>query len=172
MAANYSYRCPYCKHHIKTTSAPVRFESPLKPCPKCSKIYVDPYSEELALKPYRPQPTSKILLSCIPYGIGSAVFIGFIAFLITKSNSIGLLFLGVSSVACWLLWSLFSILTRNKEDARRLKKWQESEQRLKNPNYASSLKNLGYHVPVQYLPSGFKPSPESAPYQRAKVSVF
>lgn len=172
MAANYSYRCPYCNHHIETLSSPVGYESPLKKCPKCNKTYVDPYSEELALNPYQPQSVLKILLSSIPHGIGTAVLIGFIAFLITKSDAVGLLFLGVSSVVCWLLWFLFSILTRSKEEAQRLKKWQESEQRLKNPKYAFTLKALGYSVPAQYLPSNFTQDPQSEPYQRAKVSVF
>lgn len=172
MAANYSYHCPYCKHHIKTTSAPVRFESPLKPCPKCSKIYVDPYSRELALIPYRPYSTTKLLVSNLMPGIGSAIIPTLIVYFVTKSDLAGWLSFGVCSVVFWLLWFFSSLRNPAQEETKRFAQWQESDQRLQNPEYAATLKKLGYNVPAQYLHPGFKPTSDPAPYQRAEVSSF
>ncbi len=172
MAANFSYSCPYCKYHIKTTSAPIRFCSPLHTCPKCGKIYVDPYCEELALKPYKPLTTLQMLVSNLAPGIGSAIIPTLIVYFITKSDLATLLAFCISSVVLSLLWFVSSLRNPSIGEARRLADWKKSDQRLQNPQYAATLKNLGYNVPAHYLPSGFKPTPDCPPYQKAKVSSF
>lgn len=155
---------------MHVTSHPINYDSPLKPCPKCGKIYIDPYSRELALKPYRASSALTRLGTSVFAGIALALIPSVILLLVTSDETLSLRVWGICSVAFWLLAFLFSSLTRDQQNRRQLDQWQRSEQRLKNPEYAAQLALLGYPVPAQYLPANFRSAHSKPPYQRATIS--
>lgn len=153
MAAHYNFYCPYCNSLMFSKVRPAHEGSVVNTCPKCNKQYADPYSIELALKPFRPRTVPELLTDEIFTGIGFGFVIALIAYFATHKGSVFLLSWLGCSIICWLVCFLHSLLTRSKSDARRLERWNKSARRLKNTSYALTLKSLGYSVPSEYLPS-------------------
>lgn len=170
MATNYRFHCPYCSHLMHVTSHPVHYGSPLKACPKCGQIYVDPYSRELALEPYRAPSAFTRLGTSVFVGIALALVPAVIVLLVTSDDPLSLRVWGICSVVFWLLAFAYSTLNKNRQNKQQLNQWKCSEQRLKNPEYAAQLALLGYPVPAQYLPANFKANYSKPPYQQAAVS--
>lgn len=170
MAANYRFHCPYCGHLMHVTSHPINYDSPLKPCPKCGKIYIDPYSRELALKPYHAPSALARLGTSVFVGIALALIPAVIVLLVTSDDPLSLRVWGICSVVFWLLAFLYSTLAKSRQSKRQLDRWRCSEQRLKSPEYAAQLALLGYPVPAQYLPANFQSNHSKPPYQQATVS--
>lgn len=169
MLSFYAFYCPYCKHHLSSTNHPNSYGTPLKLCPKCGKTYLDSYCTEHALKEYRPVTPLKRALSAGFLSLFPAALLGALVSGIAQSNSAFWLPFGIAFLAFWIF--LFARAARNREriEQRRLKEWQESDKRLRDPSYATILENFGYKVPSRYLPPNFTPDPDSLPYQAAWV---
>ena len=153
-------KCRQCgKTLLKYSKAHFRkYKSPIKNCPKCGHRYADPRCHEIAIEGI-PGDT---------YSVGAyAILIIIGAFLLYRGI---VLFnrqqLGVPEAFQWFLPSVFtvmgvillvggiveiiSILTGlKKKRFERLRR--ESEERLKDKNYAYLLKQMGYDVPEEYL---------------------
>ena len=136
------------------------------------KIYIDPYCKELALEPYRPHSTSKLFWSNLFSAIGLDVFVSVVVLFAANSESIAGITFGIGFPVCWGLMFLHSLRNRKKIEQNHLKMWTDSDNRLKNSQYAVLLANLDYKVPSQYLPPDFKYASETENYKPAKVSGF
>ena len=163
--------CPYCNRVLESTNHPVSYGNPLKQCPHCTKTYIDPYCSEPALREYKPLSIKHQFWTNISSGITLAGLIAIIVFLISKNNRLGCLIWGIGTPIFWLLSFSYSLLTQKKREPRRLKTWQESDQRLRNSEYAAILANYGYSVPAQYLPPDFKVNRNAFPYHGATVAM-
>ena len=169
----YLYQCPYCKTdwHVKSDSL-ISYGSPLKACSKCQKIYIDPHCEEPALTPYRPYSKLRLFSGNLFSAIGLSVIITVIAIFATNSERITGITFGISFPICWLLLFLRSLRNREKIERIRRERWNDSDKRLRQPQYATLLANLDYKVPSHYLPFDFKYVSEKENYKSAKVSGF
>lgn len=135
-----------------------RYKSPVKHCKKCGTVYADPRCHEIMVEGI-PSDTFSYLSYFIMLIIGALIFYrGLVIF-----NSYQL---GVPNQMQWLLpsvfiiiglimviggiWELISIKTGLKK--KKFKKLAlQSHERLKNKEYAYTLKQLGYKVPDKYL---------------------
>lgn len=148
----YTSKCPHCGAYIKIMSrTKYSHGSPFKICNKCGQTYVDPNCYEEALKPYKKSSKFK-------YGILSfivSIFISGPIFLVLANiSSLSIQNAGIiSGVAFLLIFVLIlSKMLSNYEttEAEVLKEWQESDRRLKNPDYVKALVKAGFDVPETY----------------------
>lgn len=169
MHANSYLYCPYCGFHLETTTHPVSYGNPIKTCPQCSTRYIDPFCSEPALRPYKPLSAPRQLWSALGDGFLLAVIAAVIAEFACGSTTTALTVAGVVFPVGSVLCFLRHLSTHKKTEARRLARWQESDKRLRDPKYAAALKLNGYHVPPQYLPSGYWQDRETLTYRRVTV---
>lgn len=150
----YILYCPHCRRVTETTNHPVSYGSPLRTCAHCGKAYIDPNCTEPALRDYVPCPSRPQLLRSLTGGITCSGLIAIVTALISQNDRLGLLIWAVGSPILFLTIFCCLRLTQRKREPRRLRVWVESDQRLRDPEYASILANYGYRVPSRYLPSG------------------
>ena len=81
-----------------------------------------------------------------------AFLIALAASLVVRDNTIRWLVFGIAVLLCIPLFFFWCLRTQKQSEKKRLKRWQESDQRLRDPKYAATLKLYGYLVPAQYLP--------------------
>ena len=148
------YFCPHCKRTIRAQDPPST-HIPLKTCLICGKHYIDPFCSEPALRKYSPLPVWNHLLSSFSSGIISSFLLTLLATTIVDAASTRWLIFGLGACIVFSLSLLHRMLSRQKSEKVRLETWQESDRRLRDPKYAITLKLYGYHVPAQYLPSGY-----------------
>lgn len=168
----YVLHCPHCDALIESTNHPVSYGNPIKICPKCRRQYIDPNCTEPALRPYKPLSVTHRLKASLSGGFAFAGFVAILVYFITKDNRLGLTIWGIGTPLCWLFSFLLSLHTQKKREKGRYQRWQESNQRLRNPKYAYSLKYYGYHVPAQYLPADFPHDPAALTYLGATVESY
>lgn len=157
----YVLYCPHCSCKATSTNHPVSYGDPRKHCPHCNKIYIDPYCTEPALRDYRPLTVWHQLKTSLPTGIMLAALIAIAAELFTQNSQFACLVWGIGTPVFWLLSFLLFLLTQRRHECFRLKTWQESDHRLRDPKYAAILARSGYQVPGRYLSSDFQASPTS-----------
>ena len=153
--AYYKFYCPYCRRKIEERSRHNldRSGDPRMKCPKCGKTCVDPYCQEEAFSPFLASPSSPwglatLLLELI-FSIAVTLLLCYLfGARFTVNLWVALAILGV----CLLAFGIFALYCR-KPDLEEFKQWQQSDQRLKNPEYACILYRLGYPVPFYYLPT-------------------
>ena len=156
MATNhYYFYCPHCEQLIKSTVHPVNYGTPVRQCPACGKSYIDPFCTEPALRKYTPLSTQHLLQDSFYGGIGAAVLITLAATFVVKDSTTRWIILGTAILLCIPLFFLWCLKTKKQSEEERLKRWRESDQRLRDPNYAATLQLFGYKVPAQYLPPEF-----------------
>lgn len=145
------YHCPHCKEIIETPN-PSDLYIPLKTCSECGKHYIDHFCSEPALRPYKPLPVWYHLLTSCYNGVLLSILAVLLASIAVKNSSIRWLIFGVGIPVFFSLLFLRRMRSREKIEKLRLQRWQESDRRLRNPKYATTLKLCGYLVPAQYLP--------------------
>ena len=155
MATHITKKCPQCGKIYSYDSYPgvpskdnrTQYGSPIRKCQLCGSIFKDDDYREIAVDGIRPVDTSFIS----PYSILSLV-IGALAIYTS-------IYMGYSWVWYILLLLVifgFSPLLDILSYRDRKKIFEEerikSEERLSDPTYAETLKELGYNVPEKYLP--------------------
>lgn len=173
MSIYYNSYCPHCGHTLnRDMGISSKYSgSPIRSCPKCSKIYCDPRYFEPALEPYKRYSLLRQFFGALPLAFAITVFVLFLVYSITRSDHIAWILGAVSLGISWLLFFFYSIKKRRIIEEKRLKEWQESDQRLRDPNYAALLKSARFDVPSRYLPENFIPDPNSVP-QKPKEKAY
>lgn len=153
--------CPYCKAKIffyyeKERENEWKYGSPIRPCRKCGKNYVDGRYHEIAVEGIEPSA-----LSIRWNGIRLLAMLGIflIAFLIQAyevrhKGTYSLKWCTIMGCALFgsLLFLIDSIRILTGAKAKKLERLrEESVKRLRNWSYAKQLEDLGYPVPEEYL---------------------
>ena len=161
MSTHHYFYCPHCEQLMKSTAHPVNYGNPIQQCPACGKPYIDPFYTEPALRKYTPLSTRHLLQDSLYGGGGAALLITLAAALVVKGSAIRWIIFGIAALLCIPFFFFWCLKTQKQSEENRLKRWQESDQRLRNPNYAATLQFYGYKVPAQYLPSEYWKEKES-----------
>lgn len=122
-------------------------------CPKCGKTCADPYCQEVAFSPFLASPSSPWGIAVLLLGLLACIAVTLLLCFLFEARFtvnlwVALAILGV----CLLVFGFFALQCR-KSDSKDFKQWQDSDRRLKNPEYACMLYRLGYPVPFYYLPT-------------------
>lgn len=169
MLSYYNFYCPYCKHLLTSTEHPNSYGNPLKVCAKCGKTYIDSYCTERAFFKYRPSSAARHAGGAVVVAFTVSFFPTAIAWFISQSDKVCWITFGISFLLLWLGYFLYCRFNREKISQREFELWHESDQRLRNPEYAFILKKFGYNVPSRYLSSDFAKKHDPLPYQAAWV---
>ena len=170
MRTHFCLYCPHCEELMKSTTAPASYGNPIKTCPKCGKPYIDPNCTEPALKKYKPLSFRNHLLTSFSGAATLSFFVALLSSIAIKDTSIQWLIFGISTVILSFVIFLHLIRSQKEIEKERLKMWQESDQRLRNPKHATALKLYGYSVPAQYLPSRYWEQKDSFSLPGATIS--
>lgn len=153
--AYYTFYCPYCQRKIdeRFSHSLHRSGDPRMTCPKCGKTCADPYCQEAAFSPFLASPSSPWGFAVLLLGLLLCIAVTLLLCYLfgarfTVNLWVALAILG----ACLLVFGVLVIQCR-KSDHKEFQQWQDSDQRLKNPEYACMLYRLGYPVPFYYLPT-------------------
>lgn len=165
MSTYYNSYCPHCEHTLnRNMGIATKYSGcPIKSCPQCGKTYCDPRYFEPALEPYKQHSIPRLFFGSLPLAFTVAVLVLAATYLITRSDDLTWTITAIGFVLSWLIIFLCSVKNRDSIEEKRLKEWQESEQRLCDPQYAALLKSARFDVPARYLPLEFSPDPESVP---------
>lgn len=147
MASYTIKRCPNCNYRLGSTTQlfPMKFESPLKTCPKCHKHYIDNDCKELGL--YDEIPFfAKLPMSLENIATMVIILIISVVFFEFGEVSIGGILMAVD--VAWVAISFALWPQRKKKIEEEI---QKSIARLSNPSYAMALKSAGLSVPEKYL---------------------
>ena len=154
----YDFMCPGCRKKLFSFEARERkYGKIVRECKYCGKEYIDPRMYEPALEGI-PADEFSILTYLIVAVVGGL--------LIWRAVYLfGVRQLGVSESIQWLLPTVFLVLgiaavtggiaeiimIKTGIKARKMqKKYEESQNRLKDRGYISALKRLGYKLPEEY----------------------
>ncbi|HBH95850.1 MAG TPA: hypothetical protein DDX91_08850 [Ruminococcaceae bacterium] len=151
-------RCPNCGKRIpQSDQKQYLYGSPIKFCKKCRGAYVDRSYHEIAIDGFPPSEMNaktglkSALVGIIMFVTCAGIFITEIIY----SGRYHRIFpvLAVMGIVLVFIGIIDSIRVKTGSKAKSLeKKRQESVQRLRDPNYAVQLKELGYNVPDEFLP--------------------
>lgn len=154
----YKGKCPNCGKEALTGYVDRQwyYGSPVKQCKKCGFTYLDKRYHEIETDGCEPDALSvkrsglAILLGLGSLIIGALFIVGEIY--LSGSYHTAMVALAVVGIilAVWGVIDFIRIRTGSK--AKKLKKLRlESEERLKNKDYAHFLAEQGYNVPQKYL---------------------
>ena len=148
--------CSVCKKKIMSydnTSAK-KYESPLKKCPKCGELYIDPRCHELAAEG---MPTSEFsIVSYVILSVFGALIVWRGIYLLDRVQ------MGVPEETQWIIpvvlmimGAVFAIggiveilLIKTGRKAKKFDRmYEESEERLRSADYVRLLREHGYDVP-------------------------
>ena len=153
--------CPNCGRSIlgmnnRETAYQVLYGSPVRNCKRCRKPYIDSRYHEIAITGIGERTLS------VKYSLKVLGIIGMILVVSVGWNVVNIRMRGRYSVMMallsllsvililYVLWDILMIATGKKaQKMERLR--QESEERLRDPDYARLLADAGYLVPGQYL---------------------
>lgn len=149
--------CPYCgKKFNDYNVSSCDYGSPIRKCKYCNKPYHDNRYHEIAIEGYsekslNPQNSIKVLL----LGLVGALISGGMTFYTIHFRGYYML-KGAAVFFLALIIMIVGIVdfVRVKTGLKRKsleKKREESENRMKNKEYAQLLSELGYTVPEEYL---------------------
>ena len=146
-------KCPHCGEYIKVFSnQKTSHGCPFKTCSNCGNIYVDKNCYEQALYPYKKSSKSSYTASALFVAFAIAIM-PFVA--IAYFSDLNFTLAGAISGVIFLLSFIYFYRSGHSNyeanEARILKEWQESDKRLKNPEYADALVKAGFNVPETYL---------------------
>ena len=150
-------KCPHCNRtydHYTTYTKNMSKHSgcPIKICFHCGNKFLDRDITEPATSP-EPEMVSvanclfTMFFPCVPLSILFAIPL----FYETDIPLYYYLF-AFSPAAIWICCAIACLCRRHKINANILREYNESVNRLKNPDYAIFLKNNGFYVPDTYLP--------------------
>ncbi len=153
--------CPNCGKRLSDSNQnKYLYGSPIRFCKKCKGAYVDKCYHEIAVDGFPPSEMSAKtgLKSALVGLIMSVTCAGIFITENTYSNGYHIIFpvLAVAGIGMIIVGIIDSIRVKTGSKAKSLEKHrQESIQRLRDPNYAIQLKELGYNVPEEFLPQGY-----------------
>lgn len=153
--------CPNCGKRLSDSNQnKYLYGSPIRFCKKCKGAYVDKCYHEIAVDGFPPSEMSAKtgLKSALVGLIMTVTCAGIFITEITYSNRYHTIFpvLAIAGIGMIVVGIIDSIRVKTGSKAKSLEKHrQESIQRLRDPNYAMQLKELGYNVPEEFLPQGF-----------------
>lgn len=154
--------CPNCgKRFFDNNSNKYLYGSPIRFCKKCKGAYVDKSYHEIAVEGFPPSEMSAKtgLKSALVGLIMSVTCAGIFITELTYSSRYHAIFpiMAVMGIVMIIIGIVDSIRVKTGSKAKSMEKLrQESIQRLRDPNYALQLKELGYNVPEDFLPQGFE----------------
>ena len=149
--------CPHCGFHysIMQPAKSGFYGSPFRTCSICRKSFIDKDYREIAVSGIRSVDTQRVSTSTALLSIFPALFFAaglYCCFSVGFSPSSVLITAGGAVVLAIVIWLMFSEARGYEQRQQYLKQESEqSEARLRNPEYALALKKLGYHVPEKYL---------------------
>lgn len=154
MVIKIPYKANVCPHCGKEVGINVKegfaYGSPIRTCKHCSQPYLDRTFHEIEIDGYRPgdldtKGNGKMILESLVAVIVTGVLVTLIP------NTIVLIALLLSLVFFFgMIIETVKVKTgKRKKELEKLR--QESESRLRNREYAQTLKALGYNVPEKYL---------------------
>ncbi len=148
-----TFKCPHCNNDLGTAVNAHLYGSPIRICAKCRNTYVDRRYHEIAIEgvqqldvnPTTEDKKSNIKRGFSLLGLGIAAIALFILILATGWMVFPLPIIGgiliASGIGFFKENSKKSIESKQKEiEIER----QQSELRLKNPEYVKQLKDIGY----------------------------
>ncbi|MBD5115484.1 MAG: hypothetical protein HDT46_09865 [Ruminococcaceae bacterium] len=149
--------CPHCNKKISDYAADkYKYGSPIRICKKCNGAYLDASYHEVAVDGFPPDELSmkRGVKSAL---IGGAIFLGcaliFVLelFFSTKIHIYPpiLAILGIIVVISSIV-DVIKVKSGAKAKELEVLRFQSIE-RLRNPDYARQLAELGYHVPEEFL---------------------
>lgn len=146
MALN-AKKCPHCNTAYEQSGASrntrSKYGAPLKRCASCNKYFRDNEYREIAIDGIRPGDRRRITST------------GLIVFLFALAVGLVMFLEGVSgwwvAAAIGLYSPLSELFTYKKRLAELDAEAEASDRRLHDPEYAATLKRLGYAVPEKYL---------------------
>ena len=152
--------CPNCGKRLPSSDSNQNkylYGSPIRFCKKCKGAYVDKCYHEIAVDGFPPSEVSaKTGLKSALVGLIMSVASGGIFITeIMYSSRYHTIFpiLVIAGIGMIIVGIIDSIRVKTGSKAKSLEKHrQESIQRLRDPNYAIQLKELGYNVPEEFLP--------------------
>ncbi|MDE6725471.1 MAG: hypothetical protein K2J79_07690 [Ruminiclostridium sp.] len=153
--------CPNCGKRLSDSNQnKYLYGSPIRFCKKCKGAYVDKCYHEIAVDGFPPSEMSaKTGLKSALVGLIMSVASGGIFITeIMYSSRYHTIFpiLVIAGIGMIIVGVIDSIRVKTGSKAKSLEKHrQESIQRLRDPNYAIQLKELGYNVPEEFLPQGY-----------------
>lgn len=150
------------------------YGSPIRFCKKCKGAYVDKNYHEIAVDGFPPSEVSVKtgLKSALVGLIISVVCAGIFITEIMYSSRYHTIFpiLTVAGIGMIIVGFVDSIRVKTGSKAKSLeKRRQESVQRLRDTNYALQLLELGYNVPDEFLPQGYRQ--QMPQYQQNDISL-
>lgn len=154
--------CPNCgKKFFNRNSNSFYYGSPIRFCQKCKGAYVDKSYHEIAVEGFPPTEVNvKTGLKTALVGlIMTVVCAGIFITEIKYSSRYHRVFpvMAVMGIVLVIVGIIDSIRVKTGSKAKAMEKLrQESIQRMKDPNYALQLKELGYNVPEEFLPQGYE----------------
>lgn len=143
--------CPHCQSRQSEPENRWCYGSPIRTCPKCHGEFLDKRYTELAVSGIPEKQLSvKRDLIFILIGLGF-IAVGFLLSIIRGGWNIKSSVISIDGgfMALCFIVDVISILTGSK--LKKLEKLKgQSEERLRNYEYAEKLVNLGYNVPNEY----------------------
>lgn len=148
--------CSNCRKKLITydNTSSKKYESPLKKCPKCGTLYIDPRCHELAAEGIPPAEFS--IVSYIVLIIFGALVVWRGVYLLKRVQ------LGLPDEIQWLMpvvliimGAIFAIggvveiffIKTGRKSRKFDRLYNESEDRLRDADYVESLRKLGYIIP-------------------------
>ncbi len=151
-------RCPHCncvyeKHSYSfntTKESRTKYGSPLVRCSHCREYFIDDEYREIVIDGPKPDDAAFLSVGAI---VTMMVGLMVCVFYLFTENVKGAI---ISIVVAFLLGPLPDILSYSKRMNMLKAAKAASKRRLKNVEYAKTLKALGYNVPKKYLDSDSK----------------
>ena len=148
--------CPHCGKNIANYNPSSHdFGTPVRRCKHCNGAYLDTRYIELAVEGYNPNYlTTKGGKRIFLIGLIGTLLAGILN-LLNYYNG----YYSLRAILCCVLGVILMIIgivdiirvKTGLKGKNLAKKQEESIQRLKNKDYAVTLKNCGYNVPEEYL---------------------
>lgn len=148
--------CSNCKKKLVSydNTNVKKYESPLKKCPKCGELYIDPRCHELAAEG----------IPSVEFSIVSYVILSIVGALIVWRgvSLLDYVQLGMPEEVQWIMPAVLIVmgailvlggiveilLIKTGRKARKFDRmYEESEERLRNAGYVRLLREHGYYVP-------------------------
>ncbi len=148
--------CPHCGKKTKENCNAWAYGSPVKVCPECKNEFLDKRFTEVAIEGFERRIVDpSIFLKGMVFFAAMTLLCIFLFIFMVKFNGwyptkiIGCIGIGVLGT---LFCAVMFVRVKFGFEEKGMEKYiKESEERLKNREYAEKLKSYGYEVPDKYL---------------------
>lgn len=157
--------CGRCGEKVREKGNTWGYGSPIRTCPFCKQEFLDRRWREIAVQGLDPKSTSplyfiKAFLLCL---VALAVSGGWTYYTVHYHNEYYtsvvavIIVSAIGAVGCLALalWIALGFTKKGNEKYR-----QESEMRMRDPEYVKKLQQCGYQIPAKYMPETFDVHPE------------